>query len=220
MTSYFKKLKLTISRVGELAFRQKGLPPARAGRAQAGMSYVELIVVLSIFTVMASIVTFNYGDFQSKVEIKNLASDIALKVVEAQKSAISGKWSFGAATDWKPSYGVYFGTLPTDDKRFVYFVDLNNDDQLSSSICSGECLENISITRGNSISPTITVFGVGTCTGATSVSFVYTRPNSKAAIKTSLPACSSISEVQIKVVSPKGKEATIKIYESGRIQIN
>ncbi|KKQ07855.1 MAG: hypothetical protein US18_C0006G0001, partial [Parcubacteria group bacterium GW2011_GWB1_36_5] len=49
-----------------------------------GMTYVELIVVLSIFAVMSSIVLFNYGEFQAKVDIKNLASDIALKIVEAQ----------------------------------------------------------------------------------------------------------------------------------------
>ena len=47
------------------------------------MTYIELIVVLSIFAVMSSVVIFNYGLFQARIDIKNLASDIALKFVEA-----------------------------------------------------------------------------------------------------------------------------------------
>src|SRR3989344_4815832 len=78
-----------------------------------GMSYVELIVVLSIFSVMTSVVLFNYGSFQAKVDIKNLASDIALKVVEAQKSSLSGKLLPPThippnPNTWKPSYGLFF----------------------------------------------------------------------------------------------------------------
>ena len=49
-----------------------------------GMTYIELIVVLSIFAVMTSIVLFDYGGFQAKVDIKNLASDVALQIVQAQ----------------------------------------------------------------------------------------------------------------------------------------
>ena len=65
----------------------------KIGNYNRGMTYVELIVVLSIFSIMTSVVLFNYGAFQAKVDIKNLASDIALKIVEAQKSALSGKLS-------------------------------------------------------------------------------------------------------------------------------
>ena len=70
---------------------------------QKGMTYVELIVVLSIFSAMTSVVLFNYGEFQAKVDIKNLASDIALKIVEAQKSSLSGKLPESFPVNWKPS---------------------------------------------------------------------------------------------------------------------
>ena len=75
----------------------------------AGMTYVELIVVLSIFSVLSSVAIYNYGDFQSSVDIKNLASDIALQIVKAQKDSLSGLLPLQEIkTDWKPSYGVYF----------------------------------------------------------------------------------------------------------------
>ena len=88
-----------------------------------GMTYVELIVVLSIFSIMTSIVLFNYGEFQAKVDIRNLASDIALKIVEAQKSALSGKLPTQATgATWKPSYGVYLNiSTPTE---FIYTSNL------------------------------------------------------------------------------------------------
>ena len=49
-------------------------------KTNRGMTYVELIVVLSIFAVLSSVAIFNYGSFQDKVDIKNLGSDIALKI--------------------------------------------------------------------------------------------------------------------------------------------
>jgi prepilin-type N-terminal cleavage/methylation domain-containing protein len=55
-----------------------------------GMTYVELIVVLSIFSVISTIVIFNYKEFQAKVDIRNLANDVALKIVQAQKNSTTG----------------------------------------------------------------------------------------------------------------------------------
>ena len=110
-----------------------------------GMTYVELIVVLSIFAVLSTVVIFNYGDFQAKVDIKNLASDIALKAVEAQKSSLNGVLplaGYNPAT-WKPSYGVYFDM--NAPKQFIYFVDLNN----SGDYQTNELLDTISITKNN-----------------------------------------------------------------------
>ena len=57
---------------------------------------------------MTSVVLFNYGEFQAKVDIKNLTSDIALQIVEAQKSALWGVALSSSAFASKPSYGVYF----------------------------------------------------------------------------------------------------------------
>src|SRR5674476_904401 len=113
----------------------------------AGMSYIELIVVLSIFAVISSVVIFNYGDFQAKVDIKNLASDIALQVVQAQKSSMSGLLPTLTPTvsPWKPSYGVYFNMVTP--KQFVYFVDLNN----AYGYEPGETLNTVSITKNNYI---------------------------------------------------------------------
>ena len=90
-----------------------------------GMTYVELIVVLSIAALLSSVSLFNYKLFQDKVEMKTLASDVALKITEAQKASISGKLPvLGAYPTWRPSYGIYFPqqvSPVTNNKSFYYF---------------------------------------------------------------------------------------------------
>ncbi len=195
-----------------------------------GMTYVELIVVLAIFAVMSSIIIFNYGKFQAKVDIKNLASDIALQIVQAQKSSLNGALpSRTLSVNWKPAYGVYFnsnvvGSGGADNKDFIYFTDLNQDgifDTVSGCTTSSECLNKISITKGNTISG-FTVNGAG-CPAITDLTVLFKRTDPSAEItSTTAPTLAScgFSYVQINITSPQATTAIIKIYPSGRIQVN
>lgn len=204
MISFFKKLKPNKLKV-------------KRHKLNKGMTYVELIVVLAIFAVISSVVMFNYGNFQAKVDIKNLGSDIALKIVEAQKSSLSGllpALSYGP--DWKPSYGVYFDiTTPTLSKQFIYFADLNN----ANGYEAGEALSTISITKNNSISE-LRIFGAGCPSTVTNLNIIFKRPDSGATIISNPALSCTPSYVQITVVSPKGMTSLIKLYPSGRVQIN
>jgi len=202
-----------------MIFNFKNLKPKNLN---AGMTYVELIVVLSIFAVMSAVVLYNYSEFQAKVDIKNLASDIASKIIEAQKSSINGVLplaGYDPAT-WKPSYGVYFNTA--NPQQFVYFVDLNQNGTLANSDCStSECLDEITITKGDFIS------GIDRCDSSNcalgshpigSLSITFKRPNSDAIFSDTTVTGSRY--VQITIQSPKEAKALIKIYPSGRVQVN
>ncbi len=206
-----------------------------------GMTYIELIVVLSIFAVMSSVVIFNYGEFQAKVDIKNLANDIALKIVEAQKSSLFGKFpslTQQTLTDssWKPSYGVYININSSsgDNKGFVYFVDLKNPTQNSlydgtnnSLLCTGgECVEKITITKGNIIS-SMDVHYLQDLSGITppptnidNATLSFSRPSSTAVIKSTTALLPNIDYIQISITSGKSAQSNIKLYASGRVQIN
>jgi type II secretory pathway pseudopilin PulG len=189
---------------------------------QAGMTYVELIVVLSIFSTMTSILLFNYNGFQEKVDIKVLANDIASKIIEAQKFSIAGKWNINAPLNWKPSYGIYFDTSNADNKKeFVYFVDLNQDGFYTTSNCLGtaECLDRVIITKGNFISE-IGINGVGCPATVSNLNIIFKRPDSSAIITSTPALVCNISYVQIVISSPELISSSIKIYPSGRIQIN
>ena len=226
MISFLKKIK-----ANELK--------AKHYKLNAGMTYVELIVVLSIFATLTSVVLFNYGNFQARVDIKNLASDIALQIVQAQKSAIAGALpptprTFGNGA--KPAYGMYFniGTgganLSADSTHFIYFADLDNSKTFDGSTCSSiatneECLSQYSITKNNTISD-LSIFSTGVnCPNGTvsDLTITFKRPDSGATITSSnysLDAC-TVSYVQVTIVDAKGNNSTkIKLYAPGRIQIN
>lgn len=183
------------------------------------MTYVELIVVLSIFGIMSSIVLFNYGKFQAKVDIKNLANDIALKIVQAQKDAMSGKLPIQTPTvdPWRPSYGVYFNL--TNPKSFIYFADLNNDHIFNHGSCYGECLDDINITKGNSISKFGVFYQNGDSEILNDLVLTFTRPDSGAIMYSNGTILQNVSYIQIAIISPQSIGARIKLYSSGRIEI-
>jgi prepilin-type N-terminal cleavage/methylation domain-containing protein len=199
------------------------------GKLNRGMTYVELIVVLSIFAVMSSIALFNYGTFQGKVDIKNLVNDIALKVVEAQKAATFGQLnSHTYITNWKPAYGVYF-TLNSnglaDNKSFDYFSDLNNNTSYDDSVCSpstlgGECLDKINITKGNYVSLLTMYYQDSSHQSINDVSIFFTRPNSGASFRSTSSLSTGISYLEIQVSSPRNYSANVRVYASGRLEIH
>lgn len=189
----------------------------RKTQKNRGMTYVELIVVLSIFAALSSVVFFNYGDFQDRIDIKNLASDIALKVVEAQKSSLDGRWDSHAIVNWKPGYGVYFDIM-SNNKQFIHFVDLNNSNTYDGGT---ELLDTVNITKNNYISR-IDSYSASTPTPiANNLTTTFSRPSSSAFFQANGSALiSGFDYVQITIASPRGATALIKIYPSGRVQVN
>ena len=193
------------------------------------MTYVELVVVLLIFAMITSVVMFNYGDFQQKVDLRNLGSDLAIKIVEAQKRAMAGQRTIQYASDfWKPAYGAVFVTTAKyglDDSSFAYFADINNNKLFDDPTCilpasqsSGECLDKIYITKGNKISSLRIYFQDNSFETVNELNIVFTRPDSGASIReptNQLP----VAYAQITILSKNGISDKIKVYPSGRIEL-
>jgi len=189
-----------------------------------GMTYVELIVVLSIAALLSSVSLFNYKLFQDKVDMK------ALEITEAQKASISGKLPLGSYPNWRPSYGIYFpqqvNNPVTNNKSFYYFADLlpsPTPDKLLGSIssCPGvECLSVINMTKGKYISKIEKKVG-GTVTDLSApLHITFTRPNSGAEFHADTTPLVIVDYVQITLSSADDNTtAVIKIYPSGRVQI-
>ena len=189
-----------------------------------GMTYIELIVVFSIFSTLAAVVLFNYGAFQGRIDIKNLSNDLGLRIVQAQKYAMSGVMPnrSGLSSSWRPSYGMYMN-LTTDNKSFIYFTDINQNGKADDTVCagSGECLEKVLITKSNYISSVKVYYsGNPTPTSINDLSVTFIRPSSTASFASSVSLNSGISYVEITVSSPKAYTGIIKIYPSGKIDIN
>ncbi|MES2416463.1 MAG: type II secretion system protein [Patescibacteria group bacterium] len=212
-----------------------------------GMTYVELIVVLAIFGTMSSILLFKYGDFEKQIDIQNTVQDIALQIVTAQKSAVSGKIpnaeglashivnnlvnpsynpSDLSQTPWKPAYGVYFNvSSPT---QFIYFLDSSLNDGLYDINCQlsadTECLKKINLEKGNMITD-ICVFNTPLSTSCDSntktISIVFTRPNTSAFMYDYDNASPVGYKTQITISNAEGRlKKTISVFTSGKIEVN
>jgi prepilin-type N-terminal cleavage/methylation domain-containing protein len=186
-----------------------------------GFTYVELIVVLSIFAIMTSLIMFNYGAYQAQVDIKVMANDIALKIVQAQKNAVNGLDN-GLAFTGKPSYGVYFpGTGSTSDTSFIYFADLNNNHLYNEG-----SLSTVNITKGDYIKSIMSCASTP-CPDTPPLSDLvisFIRPSSGAFFYNNstgdiVPSTNYYIEITIQSSGTNPSHGYIDIYPSGRIQV-
>ncbi len=144
-----------------------------------GVTFVELVIVISIFSIIAGTLLLNFSRFGRSITLQNLAQDIALQINSAQKEAISGRTNdLSALCDrttqvCAPTYGVYIAAEPDADnlimgtyndgevgRTLLTFFDykdprnamLNDGDNLCGTGTNTECLDNISLGQGNYIS--------------------------------------------------------------------
>lgn len=194
-----------------------------------GMTYVELIVVLSIAGLLAGVSLFNYKGFQERVDMTNLANDIASKIVEAQKSSISGKLPVvSQPSNWKPSYGISFKTISASTNRnFYLFTDYMNlgvqDKKVSSSdinSCpSGECTQVITINNNYYIESIKSYTGTTGTILNTPLHISFTRPNSGAVFyNDTAQIIADYMEIKVSSLNNQVK-VSIKVYPSGRVEI-
>ena len=177
---------------------------------EKGFTLIELITVFMIMGIMSTILLFNFRTFNGKVQFENISQDIALRIVEAQKSAMTGKLNPNfVGRDVKPAYGVYFSSAPTAgtaNKKFTYFTDIPGvgtgsgtstgnkiyDPPTGIFVCNGasvsgnECLSVTTITTGEYVDNICykTITGSKSCTGSytSDLSVVFIRPFSDASL--------------------------------------
>jgi prepilin-type N-terminal cleavage/methylation domain-containing protein len=215
---------------------------------QKGFTLIEMLIVAAIFAVVATILLFQYSNFNTSVAVKDLAEEIGLSVRKAQTYATSVRSVDGGGgnfSDMFPAYGVVFSTNATDSMAynptqtsFTLFVDTalagdpneitNNLFDNQDGICGtpstkDECIEQFCITAGDKIQSLVVVKS-GVQTNAQTVDIVFHRPNPDAIIcvPDGSPNCSSsiYDGVIITVVSPKNVTHTITVWNTGAIDVN
>ena len=167
-------------------------------RLVRGFTTLELAIVMAIMVSMSLIVMVNYNTLSSRLQFDNLAQDVGLRIVEAQKAAINGVVNPNfTGRDMRPAYGVYFvsgSTAGTNNTGFTYFVDIpaagtstGNKiyDPIGTGVCNGttttgnECLSVTAIKTGEYINKLCYKTSTGNvCSSSTPVdaSIVFQRP--------------------------------------------
>lgn len=194
---------------------------------EKGFTLLEVAFVITIFAIMASIVLFRFKDFGTRTALDNLAQDVALRIVGAQKTAISGTLAPGVTgTDEssRPSYGVYFVSGAAGDTvshQFTYFTDSAPHDGLFEDLhtcpaaltVGNECISVTTITTGEYVSNICyTTGGSGAfpCvpTGSVHISFTRPFPDATMNICATAGACSPIRADRVYIEVASGIDPT------------
>jgi prepilin-type N-terminal cleavage/methylation domain-containing protein len=91
-------------------------------RYKRGYSLIEIMIVISIVSVIAAVVLFSYKSFDNHLATNAASQEIASTIREAQVFALSVKQNSG---DFYKGYGMSFD--PQDPSVYYIFVDKNNN---------------------------------------------------------------------------------------------
>lgn len=112
--------------------------------SSTGFSVIELVVVLTIFSIMSSVTIFNYNDYRKNIEKTNVSQDVALSIRQAQVYGISssdrviGDIDLDNPTNADQLFGEDIVNITRDQsirgvavfpelKRIILFEDLNRN---------------------------------------------------------------------------------------------
>jgi prepilin-type N-terminal cleavage/methylation domain-containing protein len=186
-----------------------------------GFTLVELLVTLTIFSIMTGIVLANQSNFNNTIFLSNLAHDVALTLRQAQTYGINVKES---SLNVFSSYGVSFSI--TSNKNFILFADsspLGSYDGGFDSCPSSapECVDRYSIKRGNYIKSICAGPSESECdsNNAATLNILFQRPDSDAHIRSSKYSTSDQSFAKIVVASENGNTKSIIVRNTGQIYV-
>jgi type II secretory pathway pseudopilin PulG len=202
---------------------------AKAHSDMRGLTFIELIVVLSIVGAISGTVLFQFSSFTSNVTLQNLAQDIALIIKKAQTNAISGSLTSGFIAGQAPSYGVNFDTTSGNQNKFNYFRDIGTVGVSPDGILNGNCNnpggagnECLGVTTIQSSDTIVSLCdGGGKCTYK-NLSVTFSRPFPDPTFRTKsngVAAALTTGGAQIVIQSAKGLKKTIIIWPIGQISV-
>lgn len=181
-----------------------------------GFSLIELLVVISIFSMITIVVLANHSRFNGSVLLGNLAYDIALSVREAQVYGLSVK-QFDS--QFQVGYGVHF----SDSSTYILFADVNPRNN-RYDLGTDSIIQTNSLGKGHFILRYCAENSVGvtSCSDSrgsppTYLDIVFFRPDPDATINTNEPTV--YSRGAIVVASPLGETRTITVASTGQISV-
>ena len=190
-------------------------------KTDRGFTLVEMIVVISIFTIMTGVVLANLPQFRERTALQLVAQKMAITIREAQVYGVGVK-SFG--TEF-PSHGIYF--YPTTGassnlKSYILFADdpSSNNNKYDPP--------NEKVTQYD-LTGTVEIQTIETCSSSSScppkadgMNIVFDRPKTEANFTdpSSGAPISSASYANIIIVSNRSLETrTIQVWNTGQISV-
>lgn len=188
---------------------------------ERGFSLLELMVTITIVTMITAIVMIRYSAFDSSVLLNNQAFEIALDIRETQVRSISVQADDSGSGDvFSSNFGLYFDRDTGDE--YIFFRDnltsaLGNDGRYDAGEEIGEPYE---------LDARFTISDVYVNSNASNdvnnASIVFQRPNFDARFGFSSPPGGGVASVHITVASKRNPSATrsVTVYNSGLITVD
>ncbi len=122
--------------------------------SSAGFTIVELMVSISIMSVLLSLVLFNYRTFTNRLAVSGSAQELATTIRQTQSYRLAVQEVTPGSGDFTTPYGLHF-TKPTTSgltQSYIIFADRNLNGQYdgSTSVCTPgtECLQKVDTREG------------------------------------------------------------------------
>ncbi len=190
---------------------------------KTGFTLIEMLITMSIVTIISSVILFNYSSFNDKLALTSASQEMSLVIRKAENDAINVKESTVSAGTFSHSYAVYFDI--NNPSYYYLFVDKDVDGRYDVGNGCGsnntECVEEIFMKNGVKIT---NICDSTTCppTNATRLYIGFLRPSLDATIyfvDNANGYLSTVNTGKIMLVSPKGQTSTVVIEKTGQISI-
>ncbi len=198
-----------------------------------GFTLVEVMVSVSITTLIMLVVLFTYGTFNDSLALSSAGQELSIAIRKAQTYGLAVKEVSVGSGQFGSAYGIYVNSNVADSGNYYIFIDKKDLPFGDGTVGNGkydvgngcgssstECLEKFTFRNGVKIS---SVCDAGPCqpTGV-SMQATFLRPNPDATItfinSSGIVVGSSLTG-RIVLISPQGKTETITILNTGQISV-
>jgi prepilin-type N-terminal cleavage/methylation domain-containing protein len=222
-----KKQKSPGSEFSARGFRRPAASRKPTTGCTAGFTLIELLIVIAIMAIILAVVVFNHQKFNSRIEITNLAYEIALSIREAQ---VFGLAVHGIHQAFDDGYGVHFDINDEEGRNsFILFTDPLIDGgegegkytQSFNCAKSSSCIYKFNIGRGNEIQCLGGRDSSGQlleCGVVTKADAVFYRPNPDAKIILN-DNITQARELSVCLISPQGDKGRVILSDTGQISV-
>lgn len=191
----------------------------KSKKNNSGFTLAELIVVITIMTVVTTAVLTSGSKYSEKLNLRSQSYNLVLFLREAQVYSLSVKGApdAGGNTTFNTSYGVVIGTLAQN--KISFFTDTN----LNGVFDASEPSRNFNFTKGIYIRRIcgIDIVGAENCIGIDRVDVTFKRPDPAATAKFLNSSGAVIPTFTLPAIiylqTPSDNQVVVKVDSTGQI---